>query len=47
MITQEDEMGGACGTYGGGAGEVRTGFWSGDGMERDHLESLGIEAGYY
>jgi len=26
-----------------GAGNVHTGFWSGDLMERDHLEDLGVD----
>ena len=33
---EENEMGGACGAYGGG-GEVCTGFWLGNLRERDHL----------
>jgi hypothetical protein len=36
-----NEMGRACGTY-GGAGEVHTEFWWGDLKEKDHLEELGV-----
>jgi len=31
-------MGGSCSSYGGGRGEVYTGFWWGNLRERDHLE---------
>ena len=37
---QMNEMGGACGTYGG---EVRAEFWWGDLRERDHLEDPGVD----
>jgi hypothetical protein len=36
-----NEMGGACGTYGGGE-EMYTGFWWGHLKERCHLEDPGI-----
>ena len=29
-----------------GTGEVHTGFWWGNLRERDHLEDLGVDAGY-
>jgi len=35
-------MGGACGTYVGGA-EVCTGFWCGNPRERDHTEKSGVD----
>jgi len=37
---KKNEMGGACGTYGGG-GRKRTVFWLGNLKEREHLEDLG------
>jgi hypothetical protein len=35
-------MGGSCGTY-GWRGEVHTGFWWENQMERDHFEYMGID----
>jgi len=35
-------MDGACVTNGGHK-ELRTGFWWGDLMERDHLEDIGVD----
>ena len=35
-------MGGACDTYVEG-GEVCTGFWCGNLMERNHLEETGVD----
>jgi hypothetical protein len=36
----EDEMGGACGTY--GKEEEKFSFWSGNLRESNHLQDLGI-----
>jgi hypothetical protein len=38
---EKNEMGGACGTYGGG--EVHTGFWWGDLREGDHVGDPGVD----
>jgi hypothetical protein len=38
--TKKNEMGGACGTYGG---EVHIGFWWGNLKEKDHLKDLGVD----
>jgi hypothetical protein len=38
---EENEMGRACGTYGGG--EINTDFWWRNLKERDHLEDLGVD----
>jgi hypothetical protein len=38
-IIKKNEMGTACGTYGG---KVHTGFWWGKLREKHHLEDLGI-----
>ena len=40
---ENNEMGWACSMYGGGRGEVYTGFWWGNLKERDHLEDPGID----
>jgi hypothetical protein len=37
-----DEIGGACGTY-GGAKQIHTGFWWRDVKERNNLECLRID----
>jgi hypothetical protein len=37
---KKSEMGGACGTYGGGA---YTGFWWGNLRERDNLGDPGVD----
>ena len=39
---EKNEMGGACGMYGGG-GEAYTGFWWGSLRERDHLGEPGVD----
>ena len=39
---EKNEMGGACGTY-GGSGEVCTGFWWGSLREGDHLGDPDVE----
>ena len=37
---EKNEMGGICSTYGG---EVYTGLWWGNLMERDHLGDIGVD----
>jgi hypothetical protein len=41
---ERNEMGGACGAYGGeGRGEAYTGFWWGNLRERGHLGDPGVD----